>query len=194
LAEETAMLPLWPGATVALLGGGSSLTLQQIEHVRGRCRVIAINRAYRLMPEADWLHAADKWWWEEHPDALVFQGIKTTCQAGVDRRVIFIRPSGIWGFEHDPSRVRTGLCSGYQAIQFAVRSGATRVLLLGYDGHRGNWHEGYNRPTVPYEGHCVVEYRKLAPYLAAKGVEMLNCSPRSIYDAFPIVNLSDVLK
>ena len=188
------MTPLWPGATVALLGGGSSLTLQQIDHVRGRCRIIAINRAYRLVPEGDWLHAADKWWWEEHPHALAFQGIKTTCQAGVDPRVTFIRPSGIWGFEGDPSRVRTGLCSGYQAIQFAVRSGAKRVLLLGYDGHGGNWHEGYSRPTIAYERHCVAEYRKLAPYLAERDVEMLNCSPGSIYDAFPIVNLGDVLE
>lgn len=100
---------------------------------------------------SDWLHAADKWWWEEHPDALAFQGI----------------------FEEDPSRVRTGLCSGYQAVQFAVRSGASRVLLLGYDGHGGNWHEGYSRPTVAYERHCVVEYRMLAPYLAERDVEML---------------------
>lgn len=187
------MTPLWPGATVALLGGGPSLTLQQIDHVRGRCRIIAINRAYRLVPDGDWLHAADKSWWEEHPDALAFQGIKTTCEAGVDPRVVFIRPSGIWGFEDDPSRVKTGLCSGYQATQFAVRSGAKRVLLLGYDGHGGNWHEGYSRPTVPYE-RCAVEYRKLTPHLAERGVEMFNCSPGSIYDAFPIVDLADILK
>ena len=61
--QRSMMPPLWPGATVALLGGGPSLTLQQIEYVRGRCRIIAINRAYRLVSEADWLHAADKSWW-----------------------------------------------------------------------------------------------------------------------------------
>jgi hypothetical protein len=188
------MTPPWPGATVALLGGGPSLTPEKVEHVRARCRIIAINRAYRLVPEADWLHAADKWWWEEHPDALAFKGIKTTCEAGVDPRVIFIRPSGIWGFEEDPSRVKTGLCSGYQAIQFAVRSGAERILLLGYDGHGRNWHEGYARPSVDYARHCVTEYRKLPPLLAERGVEMLNCSPGSIYDAFPIMDIMDVLK
>ena len=187
------MTLLWPEAAVALLGGGPSLTLQQVEHVRGHCRIIAINRAYRLAPGADWLHAADKWWWEGHPDALAFKGIKTTCEAGVDQRVIFIRPSGIWGFEDDPSRVRTGLCGGYQASQFAVRSGAKRVLLLGYDGHGGNWHEGYGKPSVAYES-CVGEYRNLASHLTRRGVEMLNCSPGTIYDAFPIADIADVLK
>lgn len=112
---------------------------------------------------------------------------------GVDSCVTFIKPSGIWGFEEDPSRIKTGLCSGYQAIQFAVRSGANRVLLLGYDGHGGNWHEGYARPSVAYES-CVIEYRKLAPYLATRGVKMINCSPGSIYDAFPLARIADVLK
>lgn len=187
------MTPQWPGATVALLGGGPSLTPQQIALARGTCRTIAINRAYRLVPEADWLHAADKWWWDQHSDALAFKGIKTTCQAG-DPRVIFIQPSGIWGFEEDPSRVKTGLCSGYQAVQFAVRSGAKRVLLLGYDGHGGNWHQGYGRPSVDYARQCVTEYRKLAPGLAERGVEVINCSAGSIYDAFPIMGIADVFK
>ena len=58
----------WPGECVAILGGGFSLTQAQVDHCRGRCRVIAINRAFKLAPWSDWLYGCDSdrfWTW--HP-------------------------------------------------------------------------------------------------------------------------------
>lgn len=79
----------WPGETIAIIGGGKSLTDEQIERCRGRCRVVAINRAYVRAPWADWLWGCDPgrfWAWcsrigperinHDEPDPLDFAGTK----------------------------------------------------------------------------------------------------------------------
>ncbi len=48
------------GDTVVVVGGGPSLTSEQVAlarraQARGRCRIVAINKAFTLFPEADWL-------------------------------------------------------------------------------------------------------------------------------------------
>jgi hypothetical protein len=58
--------PDWTGETVAVVGGGPSLTLEQVRLVgigrfAGRCKVIAVNSAAFLAWWADWdppLHLA----------------------------------------------------------------------------------------------------------------------------------------
>ena len=65
------VLPLWRGLTVALLGGGPSLTLEQFELAgearhADRIRAIAVNDAYLLAPWADVHYAADAKWHQWH--------------------------------------------------------------------------------------------------------------------------------
>ena len=78
----------WPGETVAILAGGSSLTQAQVDRVLDGCRTIAINRAGLKGPRkgtADWITAsrADWLWacdadrfWAWHPEAVEFPGRK----------------------------------------------------------------------------------------------------------------------
>ena len=79
---------LWPSQTVAILASGPSLTREQCEQVRGRCRVIAVSNqgidndvggvtVPAFAPWADALYAADAKWWKCYADrALKFAGIK----------------------------------------------------------------------------------------------------------------------
>jgi hypothetical protein len=90
----------WPGETVAILGGGSSLKQEQAEYLRGKCRVIAINRAglasaerWVHVPWADWLYGCDAdRFWAWHPEALEFPGVKIAvrgCGDGASMRVVW---------------------------------------------------------------------------------------------------------
>jgi hypothetical protein len=46
------------------------------DYVRGKCRVVAVNDAYRLAPWADALVGNDRAWWGLYPEALNFAGRK----------------------------------------------------------------------------------------------------------------------
>ena len=196
-------LPRWPGETVAILGGGPSLTRDQVDACRGRCRVIAINRAYQLAPWADMLHAHDASFWQNHPGALDFAGVKTTGHAPIDPSVMLIKmtPKNVAGRMgvpfSDPMRpVHAGRDSGYQAEQIAALLGAARVLLLGMDARsNGHWHAGYAGGFGELDGfeYHILAHRQLAPILAERGCEVVNCSHGSAIDAYPKVALEDVL-
>lgn len=58
----------WEGVTVVVIGGGLSLTLEQVAKVRatheaGKVRCIAVNDAYLWADFAGVLYAADSQWW-----------------------------------------------------------------------------------------------------------------------------------
>lgn len=62
------VLRAWEGATVVVIGGGLSLTLEQVAlvrtaHAAGKVRCIAVNDAYLWAEFADVLYGADARWW-----------------------------------------------------------------------------------------------------------------------------------
>ena len=198
---------LWRGRTVALLGGGPSLTQAQVDLLRGRCGVIAINNAYELAPWADLLYFCDEKWWRWHhekPGYKAFAGIKVTLE---NPKVIAAEPAvksvqnlgrnGLCEFRHG---LHTGKNGGYQAIDLAVHLGAKRILLLGYDMRpaedgRLQWHKGHPIKGNPrqYEEHMLPMFPSLVQPLAKRGVEVLNCTPKSALKVFPMVALEVAL-
>lgn len=161
------VLRLWDGMTVALLGGGPSLTPEQFALVgearkADRVRVIAINDSYLLAPWADLHYAADAKWHAWHRAGidkpalrlsaaevrgrwLAFAGEKCAIQASggltVDESVHVLRnrdfPRHGDALSRDPGALATGRNSGFQALNLAILAGATKVLLLGYDAKSG---------------------------------------------------------
>jgi hypothetical protein len=131
-------LPQWPGETVAVLGGGPSLVPEQVESLRGRCRAIAINRAFEIAPWADLLFGHDHQFWASYPAAFSFAGAKAMCQ-----------PPGLSGVvriprvPHDDAvchgEVHKSTDSIYTTTQVAIVQGAARVLLLGADARTSRW-------------------------------------------------------
>lgn len=193
---------LWPNATVVCLGGGPSLTADDVEACRGRARVIAVNDAHRLAPWADVLYSSDVAWWRFYNGVPDFAGQKFSIDQG-NRRILprfpeirVLANTGDTGVETNPTGLRTLSNSGGAAINLAVHFGATRVILLGYDMRPGHW---FGKHPCPLNNHSpyVVFRQKLATMAAplkALGVDIVNCSRATALTAFRIAPLADVLE
>jgi hypothetical protein len=194
--------PLWPGSTVVCIAGGPSLTPADVDYCRGKARVLVINDGYRLAPWADVLYACDAKWWDRHDGVPSFEGLKF---AMIEREyckwsdIQMLGWSGEHGFEPDPSSLRSGRNSGHQAIQLAVKLGATRIVLLGYDmqptGGQQHWFGSH--PGKPIDADlfaCWIRHaRELVGPLKALGVNVINCTRQTALDAFPCQPLEAVL-
>lgn len=158
------VLPLWGGLTAVILGGGPSLTHDQVALVlRAReasvVRVVAVNDAYLLAPWADVHYAADSHWHRWHTEGLDkpllglaaqdvrerwagFAGQKCSIESSggniTDHAVHMLRnrdfPNHGKGLSIDPRSLVTGRNSGFQAMNLAILARAARVILLGFDG------------------------------------------------------------
>jgi hypothetical protein len=190
----------FPGSTIVCLGGGPSLTPEDVAAVRGRCPVIAINDAYKLAPWADVLYAADAKWWTWHKGVSTFPGPKYALTPGAARwpDVQVLRDTGIDGLELAPTGLRTGRNSGYQAVNLAVHLGARRVVLLGYDMSvgptgRSHWFGDHpDRQPSPYH-HFLAAWPSIVAPLEALSVDVVNCSRRTVLTVFPCAPLEDLL-
>lgn len=206
----------WESDVVVCIGGGPSLTQEQVDFVRGKARVIAINSAYLRAPWADVLYFADgpDRWYGWHCDRAEFQafaGEKVTieaCMPGLqdkgtpherkrvpDTSVHILKNLGVEGLSGDQCGLFNGRNSGYQAINLAVLAGALRIVLLGYDmrhqGGRDHW-EGGGHPIATPEAELKYYAKRFATLeqpLKALGVEVVNASPGSALDVFPRIPL-----
>ena len=155
------MLPrLCEGGTAVCLASGPSLTVEDVEYVRGKATVIAINDTVRLAPWADVLYSSDKHWWLRHYKAMrAFPGLKVRVHNGLDKPAgkptadkhcpgcrLRLGASGCWcagivtlnnagsrGLSLRPDAICHGDNSGTAAINLSVLLGAKRIVLLGYD-------------------------------------------------------------
>lgn len=192
---------LWPESTIVCIGGGPSLTREDVAHCEGRARVIVINDAHRLAPWADVLYAADAKWWNYYQGVPSFVGPKYSLQRDATRwGVEVLHNTGQRGLELDPAGLRTGQNSGYQAINLAVHLGARRILLLGYDMHaeseaRSHWfgaHPERIRSSVPFALYLALFPTILQP-LAQLGVTVVNCSRETALTIFPRQTIQEAL-
>lgn len=205
-AARVAVPRLWPGETVVILGGGSSLTQADVDFCRGKARVIAIKEAglFRA-PWAEVLYAADAKWWRYYTMAEDFVGRKYAIEQDPSQPptdwsqwpyVDVLRNTGTEGLELDPTGLRTGFNSGYQAVNLAYHlAGPTTVVLLGFDmwgGPNGpNWFDspGLHTPS-PYPL-FLQAFRTIAEPLKSEGVHVVNASRFTVMDAFERVPLEE---
>ena len=106
--------------------------------------------------------------------------------------------SGGSGFDADPRRIRTGDNSGHQALHIAAQTGAARVLLCGFDMTGCHWH-GPHPSGLKVTSEGVYErwrrrFEVIAPELAARGVDVVNCTPGSALDCFRRADLVSELE
>ncbi len=180
---------LWAGETAVLVGGGPSLSEEQVERVRaaheaGRVRVVAVNDAYLRLPCADVCYFADSHWWKWHYEGIekpglsagevrerfaTFAGQKCSIQnsgANIHDELVHILrnkhfPMNGNGLSLDPAALVTGRHGGFQALNLAVLAGAKRALLLGYDGRRGaNGTHWFGQHPRPTPEAAFAEYRR----------------------------------
>ena len=198
---------MWPGETAVIVGGGPSLDLDQVRRVgmarcADRCRVIAVNDAVWPCWWADWLHAGDLKWWHAYANAGAarYAGLKTTLAEGPPTAwgVRRVQDTGPAGFDPRADSCRNGKSSAYQAMHLAAHAGAARLVLLGIDMRPGDgrsrWHSGdLDGLGCDYGAVMAPMFDALAPALAERGVEVLNCSPGTALQTFPTARLDEVL-
>jgi hypothetical protein len=203
------------GRTIAILCGGKSLRLEDIEKLKGRrIRIIAINRAFELAPKADWLYGCDaERFWTWHPEALAFKGTKITVMPAhkpPSSALLRLAAAGVHVLRHagrdlsteiragggaspDPGEVR-GNCSLAQVLSIIAHTGAAQVLLLGADMRPGRWHDGYpGQPEPDYARQVIPGFASLVRPLAEAGVDVVNVTPGSALPWWPRVSIEEVL-
>lgn len=201
---------LWAGETAVVIGGGPSLTSEDVAYCKGKARVLAVKEAFLLAPWADALYAADMKWWRSYHGATDFAGLKYTIEQDPDQEpmgewpgVHVLRNTGAQGLEADPTGLRTGYNSGYQAIGLAVHLGVSRVILLGFDCWTApdgsqNWFEKF--PHLVKSHHVPSPYplflqafASLIEPLQQAHVEIVNATRRTMLTAFPYLSLEEAL-
>ena len=196
--------PMWRGQTVAILASGPSMTQADANTVRdARLPTVAINTTWKLAPWADMLYAADSYWWERYKEEVkVFSGLRVSACVGYRHPdLLFLRNTGKAGFDEDPSCVRTGGNSGYQALHVALHTHARRVLLLGFDmchpQQQAHWHGRHPDPLRNAGEGVFDRWRKhfadLAVAASRRGTEVINCTPGSALKEWPQVPLEEAL-
>jgi hypothetical protein len=195
--------------TVICIATGPSLTAADVDRVRGRGAVIAINDAHLLAPWADVLYSSDRYWWKYHRAVPSFSGLRATIEYSPKRfaadlvkiapEMFFLRNTGHHGVETDPTGLRTcGQNSGGAAVNLAVHLGARRIVLLGYDcGVPGSKRHFFgNHPPAlsnvsPYPTWRAA-YQTMRPEMDALGIDVINCSRSTAINAFRTAAIDEV--
>jgi hypothetical protein len=180
--------------------------------MRDACRVIAINDAYTLLPFADVLYFADNRWYQWHKDRPAFRAFRgekvsiENCNLWIDDpHVATLRNLSLTGgtmgkLSTNPSGIHTGRNSGYQAINVAYLRGALTIVLLGYDMRNSDddrshfFGEHPNRKSDPATYRQFrQEFKRMAVTAYNMGIDILNATPGSELEAFPMVSLESMV-
>jgi hypothetical protein len=208
----------WKDKTCVILAGGPSLRGQDLLPLRRHpeVKVITINDSWRLWPRADVCYFCDPQWFQLQQDLnpisldrsirfhdLLYRGFWVKGGEGFDEhpQVRKLRFSGQVGLDPDPTALRDGSNSGYQAIHLAYHFGVKRIILLGYDmtcdGERTHWHDAPRLAAAGFQSvlsHAFLPlFDHLAAPLAEAGVEVINSTPKSALTLWPHLPLEEAL-
>lgn len=184
------------GETIYVIGGGPSLKGFDWDRLRGK-RIIATNNSAFRVPWADVMYWADARWYQWNKERLSeFRGKymitrkRPTPDLGHDIKLI---EHHFVGLSHDP-RMVAGWCSGSNAINLAYLFGAARIVLLGFDMTGANFHDEHQLPSQEdfYKAKFIPAINLMALKLAQAGVEVLNATPNSQLECFPMIKFHDI--
>ena len=209
--------PAWKGETCVILAGGPSLNDVDLSPL-WRTRVIAINDSWRQYPLADVFYFCDPQWWLDQEllnlNSLSRKGYVTSFEeikgrfwvSGSepfenDARIQFLKLTGQTGLETNPTGLRHGSNSGYQAANLAYHFGVKKIILLGYDmrvvNGRTHWHSERREPAEQFAvtlSHSMLPlFETLRAPLQEAGVEVINATPDSALKVWPYVPLEEAL-
>lgn len=190
-----------------IIATGPSLTWQDCERVKNvAARIYTVNDAFRWFPHVDVIYACDEEWWDVHEAATRGRGVRWTCSDAA---------AGKYGLRHIPGQhhhsagvrfdasgqgIVYGGNSGFQALNLAFAHGLRDAVLLGFDmGHdqgRPSHFFGEHPPSIakpsPYAA-WLRHFYAAAPEIRAAGMTVVNATRGGWLDAFPRVQLEDVL-
>lgn len=125
---------MWAGETVAILGAGPDMTEELAATAKG-CKTIAVNRAVKFAPWADMFVALDPHhpFWEE-AENVGFTGMRV-CGVECDIDALY---AGMF-YERvtiAPGHVIEIRNNALAALRIASKTGAKKIILLGFDPER----------------------------------------------------------
>lgn len=207
IGDGVERLPDWTGECVAIIASGpSAKALQpQIQTLRNRMHVLVINNCWELAPWADMLYACDIGWWQLYRGAPGFEGLRVTqdimaCTMFPQHQLIRIEVGGGEDLMFKRfGEVATGGNGGFQMLNLAAQMGATGIALIGFDMTGEHWHGRHGPPcTNPDESNFRnwrAAFDKVAPTLAARGIDVVNCSVHtSTITAYPKITIAQMLE
>lgn len=203
---HTLCKPRWSGRCV-VAAPGPSLTKEVAEECLGE-QVIAVQDAYRLLPEAEIMYFCDSEWFRHHKGCRDYVGEIWTSHSlapANDKRKLFdeykelnvIQGKEGNGFSFDPAFLHYGRNSGFQAVNLALLFGATSIVLVGFDmrivegkEHFFGGHPAGLRGTTKeqFEGFVQAFEQAKLP----EGIEIFNATPGSALKCFPSITLDGV--
>ena len=196
----------WRGECVAIIGAGPSAKREDVDQLRNRIHVIAVNESYRLAPWADAVYACDIAWWRLHKGLKEFEGLKlshdkTACREYALEHVAIENVAGDELLTDKPSYVGAGGNGGFQAMNLAVQFGATGIILVGIDcslEHGPHWHGRHhyqmNNPAPSNVKRWKKAFEEAAPRLKALGVDVVNCGgAKSALTGYPKLTVGEAL-
>ena len=197
-----------------ILGGGPSLNDVDLSLIHHR-RIIGVNNSYgdpvynkrgKLIgyeprPWVDICWFGDSRWYSWHiKNMRDFPGLIAHCVLRLkEARGLHAynrgKPAGI---EERPDYISWNRNSGASAINLAYHLGASRVVLLGFDMRRvndkTNWHDDHPSPQKNPYYRFLRLFPKIAKDAEALGLEIINATPDSAIEQFPIMTLERYLE
>jgi len=175
------------GSSWAIIASGPSLTAEDCEAVRlFGLPTIAVNSSWKAARFAEVIYGGDDVWWKAYGHEIDIPA----------RRVCFMRQTAVrLGIEHHKGAAGSVICSGYQAIRWAMSQGAKRIILLGFDCSVSNgthWHGDHEKtgnPDARKVASWARHFNALALVAKAQRVEIINCSRETSLKCFPRMKL-----
>lgn len=193
----------WVDEAVFIVAGGLSVERQNLQLLRDR-KVIVINSSYEVVPWAPYLFTMDGRWLRHHEAnlRLHYKGkIVTNSASAYWKGMLVLNRKAPPGLSMEPdsaSGLRTSL---HGAINMAAHLiGATRdlpgkrkVVLLGADGggvqyagrtHHHSAHPWYRKKNCWEEQQA--DLQTIVKPLRDLKIEVMNCSPGTVWPMWPI--------
>jgi len=202
----------WQDETVWVIGGGPSLRGFDFERLRGKGKVIAVNKAMFLIPWADVGFTLDQHFCRKHRNDMV------DYAAGGGLPFLALPPNedghksipgGVYiirrrnpGLSKNPLDCY-GVNSGYGALNLAFLSGSKRINLLGFDfdydrDGQTHWHDGYewhSKQNHKFYQRWTTAFDMASDQLRDAGVEVTNYTDEktgSKVVQFPIKHYAEI--
>lgn len=184
---------------VYIVAGGPSLKNFDWSLLEGK-EVIAVNRAFEVLPNAQTIYFSDlRFWHWHHSELLSHSGQKYTCAKRVEHASVEkFRFTGMRGMDVNYGGLRSGNNSGYAAINLAYHLGYKTVYLLGFDmkfsGDDSHWHNGYPaRSQERIYSKMIDCFDTLVGPLKEVGVVVYNINQDSRIKCFPMMTIKEAL-
>lgn len=121
---------IWSGETVLIVGNAPGLTAKDIASAARHCKIIAVNRAISKVPHADMLVSIDGNW--PKPEGDHFEGLRVVGVESAALDALYVN------LPHEvvtlgPGHVVHLRNNALFAMRIAVKMGAKKLLLLGFD-------------------------------------------------------------